>query len=507
MALTGTNKFRATRKRALSLALFLALVHAGCGSEFRVLFDGRHNVSLDHILVTPDTFTIETGHSRQLAATAHYSDSSTSDITSSAVWVSDNGSYVTVDSGRVTAHDEGTATVTATYSGQSAAASVTVTPATSLPDSISIEPAAFSMEAGHARQLTATAHYFDSSTMDVTADAVWSSSNEASATVLDGLVTGVAEGTSIITASYSALEGTASVTVVATDSTWIYWTESTGAIKRMTSEKEGESTLVAVAGVPLDIALDSPGTMMYWTEDRGGTFQINRAALDGSGGETFGSYSSSAYHGPTEIAVDAANDQIYWNKYLITSARNTICTCSTGSFSGDTCSNQLAYPYTFGIALDPGNERIYFTANKYWDVGTPVGSGRAGAMYRSSSTIGDITMYLDSYFTSGPVDMNSAPLRDIAVDSAGNYVYFVRYTYDSTFPQIVRSGLNFGSPQPLVTASGFEIQKLALVVSGGKIYWTSPSDSRIYRADIDDGSGIEVFAELTETPTGIAVLD
>jgi len=510
MTLTGTNKFNETRKRALSLAIFLTLVHAGCGSEFRVLFDDRHTVVLDHILVAPDTFTLETGHLRQLAATAHYSDSSTADITASAVWVSDVVTCATVSAGRVTAFDEGTATLTATYSGQSAAATVTVTAATSLPVSISIEPAAFSLEPGQTRQLTATAHYADSSTMDITAAAAWVSGNGAAATVSGGLVTGIAEGTSDITASYSALEDTASATIVATDSTWIYWTESTGTIKRMTSTQEGESTLVTVAGVPLDIALDSPGNMMYWTEeteDTGGAFEINRSALDGAGETVFGSYPSDAYHGPVEIAVVQDNDMIYWSRYQTGPLINRICASPVSSFINDNCSNALAYPYTFSIALDPDNARIYFSVNKYWDVGTPVGDGRDGGMYRSSSTIGDITAYLSSYFTSGPVDMDSAPLRDIAVDSAGGYAYFVLYTDEATGQQIMRSGLDFGSPQPLVTASGFGIQKLALDISGGKIYWTSPSDNSIYRADIDDGNEVEVFAALTGAPTGIAISD
>ena len=507
MTMTGANKFRGTRKRALSLAFFLALVLAGCGSEFRVLFDDRHTVVLDHILVTPDTFPLETGHSLQLAATAHYSDSSTADITSSAAWVSDDGSCATVDAGLVTALAEGTATVTATYSGQSAAASVTVTAAVSLPVSISIEPAAFSLEPGQTRQLIATAHYADLSTMDVTASAAWVSDNLAAATVSGGLVTGVAEGTSDITASYSAIEGTASATIVATGSTWIYWTESTGAIKKMTSTQEGESTLVTVTGVPLDIALDSPGNMMYWTEDEGGTFEINRAAVDGTGETVFGSYPSAAYHGPVEIAVDQDNDMIYWSRYQTGPLENKICASPLSSFTNVNCSNALAYPYTFSIALDPGNARIYFSVNKYWDVGTPAGSGRDGGMYRSSSTIGDITAYLSSYFTSGPVDMDSAPLRDIAVDGAGGYAYFVLYADEATGPQIMRSGLDFSSPQALVTASGFGIQKLALDISGGKIYWTSPVDSSIYRADIDDGNEVEVFAALTGAPTGIAISD
>lgn len=62
--------------------------------------------------------------------------------------------------------------------------------------------------------LTATAHYSDDSTTDVTTDADWSSSDEGVATVsAAGVVTAVGAGTTTVTASYQGQSGTSAITV------------------------------------------------------------------------------------------------------------------------------------------------------------------------------------------------------------------------------------------------------------------------------------------------------
>lgn len=68
---------------------------------------------------------------------------------------------------------------------------------------------------GAVTQFVATATYSDASTRDVTASAIWTSATPAKATVPYGAggVTGVAAGTSVITARYGAASGTRTVTV------------------------------------------------------------------------------------------------------------------------------------------------------------------------------------------------------------------------------------------------------------------------------------------------------
>lgn len=83
--------------------------------------------TLTGIAVQPDQAAMTVGGTVQLAVTARYSDGSTSDVTGQAGYASSDPSVAAVSaSGLVTGVAPGAATVTATYQGQSAVASVTV---------------------------------------------------------------------------------------------------------------------------------------------------------------------------------------------------------------------------------------------------------------------------------------------------------------------------------------------------------------------------------------------
>ncbi|MEU9498251.1 Ig-like domain-containing protein [Streptomyces sp. NPDC048196] len=79
--------------------------------------------------------------------------------------------------------------------------------------SISVSPSSASVVVGDIAALTATATYDDSSTQDVTSAATWTSSAPSKATVSAGFVTGVAAGSSTVTAAYSGKTSSCSVTV------------------------------------------------------------------------------------------------------------------------------------------------------------------------------------------------------------------------------------------------------------------------------------------------------
>jgi len=115
-----------------------------------------------------------------------------------------------------------TCTLTATSAASaSATASVTVTvtaPATLV--SISLAPLNMSIAAGATQQFTATGHYSDASTKDLTTQVIWASSQVAFATIssvagTDGLATGVAAGTTVISATLGPVSATTNLTVTA----------------------------------------------------------------------------------------------------------------------------------------------------------------------------------------------------------------------------------------------------------------------------------------------------
>lgn len=79
--------------------------------------------------------------------------------------------------------------------------------------SLVVTPDTLAQSVGDIDALVATAHYDDSSTADVTAEATWTSSAPAKATVASGFVTGIAAGTANVSASYGGQTDICAVTV------------------------------------------------------------------------------------------------------------------------------------------------------------------------------------------------------------------------------------------------------------------------------------------------------
>lgn len=80
-----------------------------------------------------------------------------------------------------------------------------------------VTPATASIAAGSTQQFTATANYTDGSSQVVTAGAAWTSATPAAATIgaANGLASGIAAGSSAISASYKGKTGSAALAVTA----------------------------------------------------------------------------------------------------------------------------------------------------------------------------------------------------------------------------------------------------------------------------------------------------
>ena len=89
------------------------------------------------------------------------------------------------------------------------------TPAVTL-DSITVEPANASIDVGETRQFNAMGHYSDGSSMDITASVTWASSDTTKATIdVAGLVSGVSDGSTSISATDGNISGQTTLTVYA----------------------------------------------------------------------------------------------------------------------------------------------------------------------------------------------------------------------------------------------------------------------------------------------------
>lgn len=194
------------------------------------------NPSLTGLIVTPATAQVTVNGTQQFTAMATLEDGTTQTVTTTASWTTSNGAVASISTGGgggpfggggrglATGLAAGTVTITATYSGLSATASLTVSAAT--PTKLVVTPAAPSIQVGQTQPFVATLIYSDNTTTVVTGQATWSSSDPSVATIstsgggpgpggggAGGTATAIAKGTATITATYTTLSATATLTV------------------------------------------------------------------------------------------------------------------------------------------------------------------------------------------------------------------------------------------------------------------------------------------------------
>ncbi|HEY6874519.1 MAG TPA: Ig-like domain-containing protein [Geobacteraceae bacterium] len=193
----------------LGTLLLLASL-AGCSGD-------SASVTLSRIDVTPADPSIASGTSVMFTAIAVFSDNSKKDVTSTVTWTSSSQAVATISSaGLATGVGGGTSTISATLSGVTGSTTLTVSSAALL--AISVTPMTTSIATGTTQQFVATGTFSDNTTQDLTTQVTWSSLPTTFATINSaGLATGVAAGTSTITATFGsgpgAVSGTAALTV------------------------------------------------------------------------------------------------------------------------------------------------------------------------------------------------------------------------------------------------------------------------------------------------------
>ena len=159
--------------------------------------------------VTLDKTSLEMteGEEITLAATIKPENATEKDVT----WTSDKTDVATVKDGKVTAVKEGTATITAKAEDKTATCKVTVKKGFVEVTSITLDKTSLSLTVGEEETLTATVKPDNATDKTVT----WTSSNSAVATVDNGTVKGVKEGTATITAKAGSKTAKCNVTVKA----------------------------------------------------------------------------------------------------------------------------------------------------------------------------------------------------------------------------------------------------------------------------------------------------
>lgn len=196
------------------IASILTGCSAGNGSGSNI---SRSVPAVSSIQVSPASTSIGVGSNQQFKATAHMSDGSSQDITSSVQWGTSDPSIASIsNAGVATGSAAGEVTITAQSGSMTSSATLTVSEAAANLSSIVISPASASMPVNTNQQFTATGNYNDGSSADLTALVAWSSSSNATATIdATGLASSLAAGSTTISASFGGISQSTTLTVTA----------------------------------------------------------------------------------------------------------------------------------------------------------------------------------------------------------------------------------------------------------------------------------------------------
>jgi len=201
---------------ATGLSVGTATITATSGSKSGSATLNVTAATLVSIAVTPPSASVPSGLTQRFLATGTFTDGTTVDISNIVLWTSGNTPVATVLSpGVATGRTVGTAAITATSSGKSGSATLTVTAATLV--SIAVTPATATVEIGLTQPFAAIGTYSDGTTVNISNTVAWTSGSPLVGTVLSttGVATGVSAGTATITATSGTKSGSATMTVPA----------------------------------------------------------------------------------------------------------------------------------------------------------------------------------------------------------------------------------------------------------------------------------------------------
>ena len=264
----------------VALVLLGLMAMSGCHSD-----GSSGSPQLQSLQVTPTNPSVAKGTSAQLTATGIYSDNSHADLTAQVTWATSDAAVATIgaNTGQALGIVAGTATLSASLQGLSAATTLRVTGASLL--SIALTPPIPSIAAGTSEQFTATGTFSDNTTENLTAELTWTSSHTAIATVSSsGLGSAVSAGSATISATCKvastcgSLAGSTVLTVVPATLVSLAITPPAPSIAL------GTSVTFSATGTYSDHSTQNLTSQVTWTSATPAVATISNAGSAGSAG-------------------------------------------------------------------------------------------------------------------------------------------------------------------------------------------------------------------------------
>jgi uncharacterized protein YjdB len=372
------------------------------------------NVKLNSIAVTPATSTIPLGIVQQFTATATFSDGSTQDITNAVTWNSSQPTLASITvSGAATARNLGTMTITAASGSVSGSTSLTVNAGNLV--SLSIQPASMTIAESTTSKLSAVGLFNDGSTRDVSAEATWTSSNPAFATIqTNGKLQGISPGSSTVTATLGSQTASANVNV--TNATVV----SISVTPSITSIAPGTQVTFAATGQFSDSSTQVISSNVNWSSSNSAVASVSN--LSGTKGIAAGVSAGSAtvsanfegVTGTAQLNVSGAN----LTGITITPASAILAPASTQQ-------------YTAIASYDDGTSQNVSTLVTWSSSATNVATVTAfGQATGQSSGLATIAASYGAFSSTANLLVEAAPLTSIVVTPS-----------NSTIPEQILAGL------------------------------------------------------------------
>lgn len=445
-------------------------------------------ISLVSVTVVPALANINASQTIQYTATANFSNGSSQIVTTSSTWASSNPSVATINTvtGQATGVSTGTTSITATYQGLvSNSATLTVNNPIAF---IVVTPASATINVGSTKQFTATAHFFNGTTADISTTATWTSTNPTVATIdSTGLATGVSPGTTSITASAQGITSPASTLTV-------------------------NNLLLSIAITPLTSNISTGGTQQYTaigTFASGPPQDITATVTWNSSSTSVATITSGVGGGlATGISVGTSNitatlglvtsntavQTVHSFIYIVNNGLNVlICNInSSGGINSGDCLTSTLVANPQQIALNPAQTLAYVTSP----------TNHAVSVCTINSGTGEFTGCIDSGFVfSAPAAITINPANTFAYVGDGN-----------TLLRCVINGSNGTLSLCSPTASGFTTPGGIVITPASTFAYITdkiPSPAHIVGCVVDNLLGTlnscvanPLFAN---NPTGVAI--
>ena len=285
--------------------------------------------ALVSITFNPANPTVAAGTGTQVSVIGTFSDGSTQDLTSTAMFTSSNTAAVTVSSsGVVTGVAPGSSMVSVSVNGVTNSFNVTVSSATLT--SIVISPSnPAPIAKGTTEQFTATGMYTDGSTQNLSSTVTWTSANATIAMVdANGLATGTGIGTDQLTASYQGKStNSANFQVTAAVVASITVAPSTASVT------VGSTQQFTAMATYTDNSTNDVSSMAAWTSNSNAVATVNGNGL--ATGQSAGSATITATyisHAGTATLTVSAPPAVTLSSIVITPSSASIAKGNTQQF-------------------------------------------------------------------------------------------------------------------------------------------------------------------------------